>query len=72
MVFQKTLLEMTDRELLLEIHQMLCRVCSYIDKVESEEYRFMEDQRAFNVNVAADLYVEMLEKCKNGKIDNKL
>lgn len=60
---------MTDRErkLLLETHQMLCRICSYLDKVESEEYRNMEDQRAFNVNVAADLYVEMLEKAKKGK-----
>lgn len=58
---------MNDRELLLEIHQMLCKVCSYIDKVESEEYRSMEDQRAFNVNVAADLYVEMLEEVKKGK-----
>ena len=46
---------------------MLCKVCNYIDKVESEEYRSMEDQRAFNVNVAADLYVEMLEGAKKGK-----
>lgn len=47
---------MEDRQLLIEIHQMLCRICSYLDKVESEEYRNMEDQRAFNVNVAADMY----------------
>ena len=58
---------MEDRQLLLEIHQMLRKVCNYIDKVESEEYRSMEDQRAFNVNVAADLYVEMLEEAKKGK-----
>lgn len=44
---------------------MLCRVCSYLDKVESEGYRNMEDQRAFNVNVAADLYVESLVREKN-------
>lgn len=53
---------MTDRELLLEIYQMLCKVYSYIDKVESLEYRNMEDQRAFNVNVAADMYVGILKE----------
>lgn len=62
---------MTERELLLEIHQMLCRVCSYLDKVESEEYRNMEDQRAFNVNVAADMYVDKLNELKNGILDRK-
>ncbi len=53
---------MNDRELLLEIHQMLVKVCNYIDKVQSEDYRNMEDIRAFNVNVAADLYAERLNK----------
>lgn len=62
---------MTERELLLEIHQMLCRVCSYLDKVESEEYRNMEDQRAFNVNVAADMYVDKLNELKNDILDRK-
>lgn len=44
---------------------MLCKVCNYIDRVQSEEYRSTEDQRAFNVNVAADLYVESLVREKN-------
>lgn len=50
---------------------MLCRICSYLDKVESEEYRNMEDQRAFNVNVAADMYVDKLNELKNGILDRK-
>lgn len=58
---------MDDKQLLIEIHQMLCRICSYIDKVESEEYRSMEDRRAFNVNVAADMYVDKLNELKNGE-----
>lgn len=62
---------MEDRQLLLEIHQMLCRICSYIDKVESEEYRNMEDRRAFNVNVAADMYVDKLNELKNDILDRK-
>lgn len=60
-----------ENKLLIEIHQMLCRICSYIDKVESEEYRNMEDQRAFNVNVAADMYVDKLNELKNDKTSNK-
>lgn len=62
---------MEDRQLLLEIHQMLCRICGYLDKVESEEYRNMEDQRAFNVNVAADMYVDKLNELKNDILDRK-
>lgn len=62
---------LSDRELLLEIHQMLCRICSYIDKVESEDYKNMEDQRAFNVNVAADMYVDKLNELRNDILDRK-
>lgn len=50
---------------------MLCKVCSYIDKVESEDYRNMEDQRAFNVNVAADMYVDKLNELSNDILDRK-
>ena len=62
---------MEDRQLLLEIRQMLCRICRYLDKVESEEYRNMEDQRAFNVNVDADMYVDKLNELKNDILDRK-
>lgn len=62
---------LSDRELLLEIHQMLCRICSYIDKVESEDYKNIEDQRAFNVNVAADMYVDKLNELRNDILDRK-
>lgn len=61
----------TERELLLEIHQMLCRICSYLDKVESPEYRSMEDRRAFDVNVAADLYSDKIKQLKDDLLDRK-
>lgn len=61
------LINMTDRELLLEIHQMLCKVCNYIDKVESPEFIKESEEREFAINVAADLYVEMLEDYKKGR-----
>lgn len=62
---------MEDRQLLLEIHQMLCKVCNYIDKVESPEYRDMEDKRAFNINVAADLYADKIKELKDDLLDRK-
>lgn len=62
---------MEEKQLLIEIHQMLCRICSYIDKVESSEYRDMEDKRAFNVNVAADLYADKLKELKDNVLDRK-
>ena len=58
---------MTDRELLIEIHQMLSKVCSYIDKIQSPEYIKAMEERDFGINVAADLYVEKLEKIWNRK-----
>ena len=65
---------MTDRELLLEIHQMLVKVCNYIDKVESPEYQKKQDEKEFNSNVFADLLVEVLNSLKNrqnGILDRK-
>ena len=61
---------LSDRELLLEIHQMLCKVCNYIDKVESPEFIKESEEREFAINVAADLYVEMLEKSRHDKERN--
>ncbi len=58
---------MTDRELLLEIHQMLCKVCNYIDKIQTPEYIKLLEERDFSINVAADLYVEQLEKLRYDK-----
>lgn len=62
---------MTDRELLLDIHQKLCKVCSYIDKIQTPEYIKAMEDRDFSINVAADLYVEQLEKLRNGDIKCK-
>lgn len=58
---------LSDKELLLEIHQMLCKVCNYIDKIESPEYIRQSMDREFSINVAADLYVEQLEKLRKDK-----
>ena len=55
---------MEDRQLLIEIHQMLRKVCSYIDKVESPELIRKSEEREFAINVAADLYVEKLEQLR--------
>lgn len=56
---------MTDRELLLEIYQKLCKICSYIDMIQSPEYIKAMEDRDFSINVAADLYVEQLEKLRH-------
>lgn len=58
---------MTDRELLLEIHQMLVKVCNYIDRAESTEHRQEDYYTQFLLNVAADMYVESLEKLRNNR-----
>lgn len=55
---------MSDREILLEIRQMLVRICNYIDKIESPEYIKANNDREFRLNVAADLYVEKLEQLR--------
>lgn len=62
---------MTDRELLLDIHQKLCKVCSYIDMIQTPEYIKSMEDRDFSINVAADLYVEQLEKLRNGETRNR-
>lgn len=62
---------MSDRELLLEIHQMLCKVCNYIDKVESPEYQRKIWERDFNNNMLADLVTERLEQIRNGILDRR-
>lgn len=56
---------MSDREILLEIHQMLCKVCNYIDKVESPEYQKKMWERDFNNNMLADLASDRLEDIRN-------
>ena len=62
---------MEERQILFEIHQMLCRICNYLDKVESSEYRDMEDKRAFNINVAADLYADKIKELRDDLLDRK-
>lgn len=63
---------MEERQLLIEIYQMLCKICRYIDKIESPEYQDLEDKRAFNINVAADMYVDKLKQLKDDILNRKL
>lgn len=37
---------------------MLKRICTYIDKVDSDNYRMSEDMKQFAMNVAADVLVD--------------
>ena len=37
---------------------MLKRICAYIDKVDSDNYRMNEDMKQFAMNVAADVLVD--------------
>ena len=55
---------MTERELLEEINKKLDKICSYIDKVESIEHKQEDYNIQFLLNVAADMYVESLEKLR--------
>ena len=62
----------SDRFLLEEIHSTLKvllielrKVSSYIDKIQSPEYIKAMEDRDFSINVAADLYVEQLEKLRH-------
>lgn len=57
----------SDRELLEEINNKLTKICNYIDKIESEEYKLQDYIIQFLLNVAADMYVELLEKLRNGR-----
>ena len=42
-------------------------MCNYIDKIQTPDYiKSMEDKN-FSINVAADLYVEQLEKLRREK-----
>lgn len=58
---------MEEKQLLIEIHQMLKRVCSYIDKIESPKHKQQDYNMQFILNVAADMYVETLESLRNNK-----
>lgn len=65
-----TMLLKSDRELLIEIHQMLEKICGYIDKVESPEHKQEDYNMQFMLNVAADMYVETLEKLRKDDLHN--
>ena len=41
-----------------ENNVMLKRICAYIDKVDSDNYRINEDMKQFAMNVAADVLVD--------------
>lgn len=50
------------KDLLLECRDMLREITAYIRKRESSEYKEQEEMKDFAINVAADLYSEILEE----------
>lgn len=48
-----------------ENNVMLQRICAYIDKVDSDNYRMNEDMKQFAMNVAADVLVDSKQKRNN-------
>lgn len=50
-----------------EIITMLKKICAYIDKVESPEYKQQEYNIQFLLNLGADALVELLEKFKRNE-----
>lgn len=57
-------------ELLRENNAMLKRVCAWIDKVESQEYRDSEDFRTFMINMSADIAVDNNQRQNRLDINN--
>lgn len=62
---------MSDRELLLEMHQMLVKICNYIDKVESPEYQRLEWERDFNNNMITNLASDRLSQIRDKIYENR-
>ena len=63
-------LSIEEKELLINIDRKLDKICNYIDKIQSPEYIQKSEEREFLINVAADVYVEMMEDSIHNK--NKL
>lgn len=62
-------------ELLRENNAMLKRVCSWLDKVESNQYRDSEDMKQFVMNYVANMMTAPRQACDiiqpiNGKLSN--
>lgn len=63
---------MEDRQLLLKMHQMLVKICNYIDKVESPEYQRLEWERDFNNNMITNLASDRLSQIRNNILNEKV
>lgn len=50
-------------ELLRENNVMLKRVCAWLDKVESNQYRDSEDMKQFVMNYVANMITAPLQAC---------
>ena len=48
--------------LLRENNEMLKRLCAYVDKVDSDNYRMNEDMKQFAINMSANKASEMIEQ----------
>lgn len=56
--------------LLEENNSLLKEILAMLKKFDSEEYQSEQDVRQFSINVAADLFVEMLEN--NPELKDKI
>lgn len=63
---------MTDRELLEEIRDMLKEILVFIRKTDSKGYRDQKDFMEFLRNVAADIWVEMMEPNQRKELYNNI
>lgn len=53
-----------------ENNEMLKRICAYIDKVDSADYRMNEDMKQFAINISANKASEIVEqRCKTNGFD---
>lgn len=51
--------------LIKENNEMLKRICRWLDKIESDEYRMGEDIKSLAINIMADLGANNMSKRTN-------
>lgn len=58
--------------LLRENNRMLKELLCYVRASQTQEWRENEDMRAFSINVAADMFVDMMNENDKERIKNRL
>lgn len=57
----------TDADILARIETKLDEILAFVRLVQSEEYRQKQNENDFQINVIADLFVEILEDIRDRK-----